>query len=192
MTMTDERLAELDAVMAKAMPTKIWYCKVGEVASVPVAADPPMREAVENAYYAITGEYPTFVFSGWGAELTEPERAVVENRLPADTSTFYDNEPIQSQVDRLAEYIMREAPDAINGGGAIETAISIISAQAATIARAIAIIEHCDVTEGVCCCGDDMDTHAEPMSCGHSPVDHGSYTASQWLDEARATLTGAA
>jgi len=69
---------------------------------------------------------------------------------------------------------------------------AIIDAQAATIARAIAIIEHCDVTEGVCCCGDDMDTHAEPMSCGHSPVDHGSYTASQWLDEARAALTGAA
>ena len=135
MTMTDERIAELDAVMAKATAAKIWYCKVGEVASVPFAADPPMREAVENAYYAITGEYPKFVFSGWGAELTEPERAVVENRLPADTSTFYDNEPIQSQVDRLAEYIMREAPDAINGGGAIETAISIIDAQAATIAR---------------------------------------------------------
>ena len=57
------------------------------------------------------------------------------------------------------------------------------------LTRAVAIIEHCDVTEGVCCCGDNMDTHAEPMSCGHSPVDHGSYTASQWLDEARATLT---
>ena len=131
MTMTDERLAELDAVMKN----KIWWCKVGETASVPIAADPPMREAVENAYYAITGEWPKFIFSGWGGELTEGERAVVENRLPADTSTFYDNEPIQSQVDRLAEYIMREAPDAINGGGAIETAISIIDAQAATIAR---------------------------------------------------------
>ena len=58
-----------------------------------------------------------------------------------------------------------------------------------SLTRAVAIIEHCDVTEGVCCCGDNMDTHAEPMSCGHSPVDHGSYTASQWLDEARDALT---
>ena len=75
---------------------------------------------------------------------------------------------------------------------AVPLMLDHIDAQAATIARAIAIIEHCDVTEGVCCCGDDMATHAEPMSCGHSPVDHGSYIASQWLEEARAALAGAA
>jgi hypothetical protein len=42
-----------------------------------------MRQAVETAYYAITGDEPKFVFSGWGAKLTEPERAVVEDRMPS-------------------------------------------------------------------------------------------------------------
>jgi hypothetical protein len=64
------------------MSGKIWSCKIGETASVPSGADLPMREAVARAYEEITGESPVFIFSGWGAELTEPERAVVENREP--------------------------------------------------------------------------------------------------------------
>lgn len=43
-----------------------------------------MREAVARAYREITGRDPDFIFSGWGAELTEGECAVVENRLPND------------------------------------------------------------------------------------------------------------
>lgn len=63
---------------------KIWSCKIGEASpgQVPPGADAPMREAVERAYREITGEDPKFIFSGWGAELDEGERAVVENRLP--------------------------------------------------------------------------------------------------------------
>lgn len=69
--------------------TKIWSCKIGEVpveefgeydANSP--KDPPMRMAIRDAYVRITGREPDFIFSGWGAELTEPERAVVENRDP--------------------------------------------------------------------------------------------------------------
>ncbi len=61
---------------------KIWTCKIGETGRLPMGADGPMRTAVRAAYLAITGEEPAFLFSGWGAELTEPERAVVENRMP--------------------------------------------------------------------------------------------------------------
>lgn len=63
---------------------KIWSCKIGEVdeAQLPRGADSPMRNAVEEAYERITGREAVFIFSGWGAELTEPERAVVEDRLP--------------------------------------------------------------------------------------------------------------
>ena len=63
--------------------TKIWECKIGEVDSVAGGADYPMRQAVAAAYREITGAEPVFIFSGWGALLTEAERAVVENRLPA-------------------------------------------------------------------------------------------------------------
>ena len=67
--------------------TKIWTCKIGErpvdeFKSFPNGSDSPMRKAAAEAYRAITGHDPDFIFSGWGGELTEPERAVVENRPP--------------------------------------------------------------------------------------------------------------
>jgi hypothetical protein len=37
-----------------------------------------MRQAVAAAYVALTGLSPDFIFSGWGAELDEFEREVVE------------------------------------------------------------------------------------------------------------------
>lgn len=63
---------------------KIWSCKIGEVneALLPPGADGPMRDAIAEAYEKITGQSPQFIFSGWGAELTEGERAVVEDRMP--------------------------------------------------------------------------------------------------------------
>lgn len=62
---------------------KIWSCKIGEVHEdiLPKGSDLPMREAVAAAYRAITGQEPVFLFSGWAAELTESERAVVETPL---------------------------------------------------------------------------------------------------------------
>ncbi len=41
-----------------------------------------MREAVRDAFILVTGAPADFLFSGWGGELTESEKAVVENRLP--------------------------------------------------------------------------------------------------------------
>jgi hypothetical protein len=63
---------------------KIWDCKIGEVDAIGSGMDLPMRAAVAKAYHEITGEEPDFIFSGWGGQLTEPERAVVENREPRD------------------------------------------------------------------------------------------------------------
>lgn len=65
------------------MPNKrIWECKIGESLTVPRGADWPMRKAIAAAYRSLTGKEPDFIFSGWGATLTEPERAVVEDREP--------------------------------------------------------------------------------------------------------------
>jgi len=50
------------------------------------------------------------------------------------------------------------------------------------------LAQHCAISEGVCCCGDDMKTHLEPMMCGHFPVDHGQYIADQLLEETVAAL----
>lgn len=79
---------------------KIWFCKIGESSSVPYGADGPMRTAVKRAYFELTGQEAHFVFSGWGATLTEGERAVVENRMPRS-------------VDELSE--LREAVKEAHG-----------------------------------------------------------------------------
>ncbi len=58
---------------------KIWSCKIGgaDPDQLPLAADNPMRQAVEAAYRQITGRECDFIFSGWGAELTEYERDAI-------------------------------------------------------------------------------------------------------------------
>lgn len=43
------------------------------------------------------------------------------------------------------------------------------------------IFTNCQTSAGVCCCGENMDGHSNPMECGHSPVDIGEYSASQWI-----------
>lgn len=65
---------------------KVWSCKIGECDAelLPDGADAPMRAAVERAYRELTGFDAAFNFSGWGAELSEPERAVVEKREPSE------------------------------------------------------------------------------------------------------------
>lgn len=61
---------------------QIWMCRIGETrgSNIPNGADRPMREAVTTAYRELTGKDPIFIFSGWGAELTPAERAVVNEK----------------------------------------------------------------------------------------------------------------
>lgn len=63
---------------------RIWSCKIGEVdaARLPPGSDALMRDAIAAAYRVITGEDPKFIFSGWAAELTDSERAVVDDKPP--------------------------------------------------------------------------------------------------------------
>jgi len=61
---------------------KIWTCKIGEIDFDQHGADAPMRRAVREAYIKVTGEDPAFIFSGWGGELTDAERADVDGREP--------------------------------------------------------------------------------------------------------------
>ncbi len=62
--------------------TGIWTCTIGEASpeDVPAGSDFPMRQAVRDAYWKITGQEPNFCFSGWGGELTKLEREVVNER----------------------------------------------------------------------------------------------------------------
>lgn len=66
---------------------KIWTCKIGEVvdAKVPSGGDLPMREAVQAAYRKLTGEEPEFCFSGWGGELDEIQREIIQGDSKSKT-----------------------------------------------------------------------------------------------------------
>lgn len=70
----------------------------------------------------------------------------------------------------------------------LREAVSEVGALREIIRRGVDLVTHCEVSEGVCCCGDNMENHPEPMSCGHVATDHGAYVASNWLDDARAAL----
>lgn len=61
---------------------KVWMCKIGVVGDLklPPGADGPMRTAIERAFREITGRDAEFTFSGWGGELTEGEKLVVDKR----------------------------------------------------------------------------------------------------------------
>lgn len=79
-------------------PERIWFCKVGGPTDFfQRAADIPMRNAIAKAFRDVTGLDPEFIFSGWGGELTEGERAVVENRAP---SLCEINQPHQYECKR--------------------------------------------------------------------------------------------
>lgn len=64
---------------------QVWSCKIGEV---PVdvlrrfgnGADAPLRRAVQEAFFLVTGVQAEFIFSGWNAELDKFEREVVNRR----------------------------------------------------------------------------------------------------------------
>jgi hypothetical protein len=58
---------------------KTWSCKIGEIdpGILPQGSDGPMRKAVHDAYFKLTGIEPNFIFSGWGAELDDLERSIV-------------------------------------------------------------------------------------------------------------------
>ena len=74
-----------------------------------------------------------------------------------------------------------------------ETALTAANRRIAALTEAlegcVAAIEHADMADGVCCCGDMMEGHSDPMSCGHSPVDQGHYHSHQVLASARAAIT---
>lgn len=77
---TAENILQLTDSMTLAEPRPIWFCKIGTLdnsVKLPPAADAPMRALVELGYRLLTGRRDEFCFSGWSAELTESELAVV-------------------------------------------------------------------------------------------------------------------
>lgn len=89
---------------SKVTKDPIWYCKVGSKnvnAVMPGGCDSPMRDAIEEEFKRITGDYPQFCFSGWGQELTAGEQAAIDNK------NLSDKEFLQEIVDKVVSYGLR-------------------------------------------------------------------------------------
>ncbi len=97
----------------------------------------------------------------------------------------------------------REAPPELAEGmralkallARIVAAEAELTAERAKVARLVDVLKACvfsleraDTAEGVCCCGDNMESHGDTMNCGHSPVDMGDYYARKALEAARAAI----
>ena len=88
------------------MSERIWACKIG--GDIPddvwrpdgeyMSHDYPMRVAAEQQFERQFGVEAKFLFSGWGAELTEPERAVVEGRFVVEGRLTEKLEPSSVRV----------------------------------------------------------------------------------------------
>lgn len=57
----------------------------------------------------------------------------------------------------------------------------LIERQAAQIEMMREFIARAPVSSGVCCCGEPIDGHSSPMSCGHTPVDLWDHSVEQIL-----------
>ena len=59
---------------------RVWACKAvwGIESELPAGADQPMREAVKDAFFKLTGRWPDTLFSGWGGQLTDAELRCVK------------------------------------------------------------------------------------------------------------------
>ena len=96
-----------------------------------------------------------------------------ENAMQALASMGQAHEAYEAQLEAEAELAAAQQREA---------------ALTKALEACVASLERVDTEEGVCCCGDSMDRHSDPMSCGHSPVDMGDYYAGKALESARAAL----
>ena len=100
-------------------------------------------------------------------------RADVFN-LQVETGEFYGQPRIdRAEAERDAAVARAEAAEAL-----VEWAESIFTS--------------CEVTNGCCCCGDEMSSHSAPMSSGHTPVDMGAFAVQQWMEARAAARSGEA
>ena len=84
---------------------KVWGCKIGGklIDDLPAGSDAPMRKAVQNAFFEITGEDNDFCFSGWSSRLDKFERSVVSNPHGSlrQTNDFNTRERLYDLVDGM-------------------------------------------------------------------------------------------
>ena len=60
-----------------------------------------------------------------------------------------------------------------------------LAASQAREEKLLDFIQNAPVSSGVCCCGEGMDRHSDPMSCGHSPRDQWDWSVQCLVEQAK-------
>lgn len=120
-------------------------------------------------------------------------KARIRALAPADGLAAVDALRVEARENAMqALASMGQAHEAYEAQLEAEAELAAAQQREAALTKAleacVASLERVDTAEGVCCCGDSMDRHSDPMSCGHSPVDMGDYYAGKALESARAAL----
>jgi hypothetical protein len=80
----------------------VWECAVGgkDPVIVPSGGDFPMRQAVEKAFFDLTGKHPEMCYSGWGRKFTD--KAQTHDTLAlalADAMDLLDQRDAELNID---------------------------------------------------------------------------------------------
>lgn len=117
------------------------------------------------------------------AQVSENMFAALSVPVPA----FAQQLPLEEQLElyaaensALREAGFENAQDLFTSYQGLEKQLAAAQAREQQLRE---LIEHAPVSSGVCCCGDSMDSHQDPMVCGHSPVDQWDWAVFGLLKE---------
>ena len=116
-----------------------------------------------------------------------PELEVSESALDR---FIYSNEPAGADEDlfrkELAEVVAEV--ERLTAERVLALAADTDGEAKRIIEGIVGLLSNCSVESGICCCGDNMEDHASPMSCGHPPVDSGAHYGEKLFKDAVAWL----
>lgn len=100
--------------------------------------------------------------------------------FPKDTtSALIESAALVTKLQAELEAARAEIERKMSAG---QFVLEQLAAEQAKNVRLLDFIARAQVSSGVCCCGEPMDGHSSPMSCGHSPVDMWDHAVGKLLD----------
>lgn len=95
------------------------------------------------------------------------------NHFANQAQKFYnERDTLRADVEQARQTAEYWKAEHLAGNAAIEK-----------LRQFVEFVRHAPVSSGVCCCGDNMASHPDPMCSGHTPVDEWDHALSGWLKE---------
>lgn len=95
----------------------------------------------------------------------------------------YEQRRVEVERDTLRAEVVAYQAALADERGRHATAEMALRAEVERLRQFVEFVRHAPVSSGVCCCGDYMTNHPDPMCCGHSAVDEWDNALLGWLKE---------